>query len=217
MPSYLSPKVRLLRCRQLIPAPTETCDWSSVTNNDRHLTLFIGRLDIGGAPPGIDLVDRLEHRCYVISSPSDFLTVGCINCCGESIRAPIIRAPGGFLAVDRYPFRSVRTQFRHNSPFGKVTRREFLYSFPPFQQPTGTKGGHRTDGAETEHATASPRVSFLCLRAALRRPEGLISSCVRGASREPIVEAEERRRGLNSGLRLRRSESQQHFFGENPL
>src|SRR5262249_2248421 len=42
------------------------------------------------------------------------------------------------------------------------------------------------------------------------------SPCVRGASREPIAEAEEKRRGLCGRLSLRRSRSRQHFLGENP-
>jgi hypothetical protein len=42
-----------------------------------------------------------------------------------------------------------------------------------------------------------------------RRPVGR-------SSRKPKEEAEERRRGLCGGLSLRRSESRQHFLGENP-
>src|SRR5262249_6409573 len=65
-----------------------------------------------------------------------------------------------------------------------------------------------------------PPVPGPCLGLSLVAPDQAVrtsSPCVRGASREPMAEAEERRRGWCGGLSLRRSESRQHFLGEKSL
>jgi hypothetical protein len=105
-----------------------------------------------------DLYEAGVEDCVYVSEPevvhrrrrksaswfrSGYLIARRVNRLAESVRGTIIRARGGFRAVDCRLIRGVRRRFGQGFPPPGKLRRQFLYCFQPFQRQTLRKAEHR--------------------------------------------------------------------------